>query len=222
MPSMPFLPFRVRFPARVSFAIGLRFLLHNKNSFQRTLIFTTYSTHIRHITMLPFRFVRPAMRSTVGIWTRSMARPAHSRMPLSTTLRTLSHSRILNQSAQLKVDKPELMIAFTCKKCDTRSSHVMSKQAYTSGTVLIQCPGCSNRHLIADHLKIFSDDSITIEQILAEKGESTSTNVNDLVFEDIPEKLKGLLGKHAKDAPESHKEKFVEGEEEIKKIGSKE
>lgn len=59
-----------------------------------------------------------------------------------------------SKTAQLKVDKPEMMIAFTCKKCDTRSSHVMSKQAYTSGTVLITCPGCKNRHLIADHLKV--------------------------------------------------------------------
>lgn len=59
-----------------------------------------------------------------------------------------------NKTAQLKVDKPDMMIAFTCKKCDTRSSHVMSKQAYTSGTVLITCPGCKNRHLIADHLKV--------------------------------------------------------------------
>lgn len=55
---------------------------------------------------------------------------------------------------QIKVDKPQLMIAFKCKKCDTRSSHVMSKQAYTSGTVLVTCPGCKNRHLIADHLKV--------------------------------------------------------------------
>lgn len=59
-----------------------------------------------------------------------------------------------SKTAQIKVDNPEMMIAFTCKKCDTRSSHVMSKQAYTSGTVLITCPGCKNRHLIADHLKV--------------------------------------------------------------------
>jgi len=59
-----------------------------------------------------------------------------------------------SNTAQLKVDKPEMMIAFTCKKCNTRSSHTMSKQAYTSGTVLITCPGCKSRHLIADHLKV--------------------------------------------------------------------
>ncbi|ODQ78644.1 hypothetical protein BABINDRAFT_18917, partial [Babjeviella inositovora NRRL Y-12698] len=102
---------------------------------------------------------------------------------------------------QLKVEKPSLMIAFTCKKCDTRSSHVMSKQSYTSGTVLIQCPQCKVRHLIADHLKIFSDKKITIEDILSAKGESASLTPDDLAFEDIPKKLQALIGHHAKDAP---------------------
>ncbi|CEP25015.1 Mitochondrial protein import protein ZIM17 AltName: Full=Hsp70-interacting protein in mitochondria; Flags: Precursor [Cyberlindnera jadinii] len=108
-------------------------------------------------------------------------------------------------SAKLKIDEPQMMIAFTCKKCDTRSSHVMSKQAYTKGTVLITCPGCKGRHLIADHLKIFSDDRITIQDILSAKGESVSQNTDDLVFDDIPDKLKSLIGHHAKDAPENLK-----------------
>jgi hypothetical protein len=30
----------------------------------------------------------------------------------------------------------------------------MSKQGYHHGTILITCPGCKNRHLIADHLKV--------------------------------------------------------------------
>ncbi|ODQ66753.1 zf-DNL-domain-containing protein [Nadsonia fulvescens var. elongata DSM 6958] len=67
--------------------------------------------------------------------------------------------------------KPMYKISFTCKKCNERSSHKMSHQSYHKGTVLIQCPGCKNRHLIADHLKIFSDESITIEDILRSKGE---------------------------------------------------
>ncbi|SCU93234.1 LADA_0G02014g1_1 [Lachancea dasiensis] len=108
----------------------------------------------------------------------------------------------------LKVDKPMMMIAFTCKKCETRSSHTMSKQAYTGGTVLIQCPGCKSRHLIADHLKIFSDDRLTVQDILNAKGESVSMTTEDLAFEDIPEKLRSLIGHHAKDAPEQQKQKL--------------
>ncbi|KAF2495136.1 zf-DNL-domain-containing protein [Lophium mytilinum] len=66
---------------------------------------------------------------------------------------------------------PSYDMTFTCKKCDTRSSHRISKQGYFHGTVLVTCPGCKNRHLIADHLKIFSDTSVTIEDLMREKGQ---------------------------------------------------
>ncbi|GME40790.1 Signal recognition particle [Neofusicoccum parvum] len=62
-------------------------------------------------------------------------------------------------------------MTFTCKVCTTRSSHKVSKQGYHHGTVLISCPGCKNRHLISDHLKIFSDKSTTLEDIMREKGQ---------------------------------------------------
>lgn len=79
-------------------------------------------------------------------------------------------------------------MTFTCRKCLERSSHKISKQGYHHGTILITCPGCKNRHLISDHLKvglglntasrrvtntgqIFSDKSITVEDILKEKGQ---------------------------------------------------
>lgn len=107
-----------------------------------------------------------------------------------------------------KAKQQQLMIAFTCKKCNTRSSHTMSKQAYTKGTVLIQCPGCKNRHLIADHLKIFNDHSINIEDILRAKGENVSQSTEDLVLEDIPEKLKPILTKYV---TSSGKEEKIKG-----------
>lgn len=107
-------------------------------------------------------------------------------------------------TATLKVDNPQLMIAFTCKKCDTRSSHVFSKQAYTKGSVLIQCPGCKGRHLIADNLKMFRDNNINLEDIMKAKGESVATTTDDLAFEDIPELLRKTIGHHAKDAPEEY------------------
>lgn len=65
---------------------------------------------------------------------------------------------------------PAYELTFTCKACSTRSSHRVSKQGYHHGTVLISCPGCKNRHLISDHMKIFSDKSITLEDIMRDKG----------------------------------------------------
>lgn len=61
---------------------------------------------------------------------------------------------------------PAYQLTFTCKPCGTRSTHRITKQAYHHGTSLITCPSCKNRHLISDHLKIFSDERITLEDIL--------------------------------------------------------
>ncbi|KAK9465669.1 DNL zinc finger-domain-containing protein [Lipomyces arxii] len=81
-----------------------------------------------------------------------------------------SHGREVAR-ARVPIDKPTYNISFTCKMCNTRSSHFMSHQAYHNGTVLIKCPECKNRHLIADHLKIFSDTRVTIEDIVAKDGQ---------------------------------------------------
>jgi len=56
---------------------------------------------------------------------------------------------------EAREEVPSYEMTFTCKACSTRSSHRMSKQGYHHGTILITCPGCKNRHLIADHLKVY-------------------------------------------------------------------
>lgn len=56
--------------------------------------------------------------------------------------------------AARKAQEPAYEMTFTCRKCITRSSHRVTKQAYHFGTTLITCPGCKNRHLISDHLKV--------------------------------------------------------------------
>ena len=55
-----------------------------------------------------------------------------------------------------KEEAPSYEMTFTCRVCTRRSSHRMTKQGYHHGTILITCPGCKNRHLIADHLKASS------------------------------------------------------------------
>ncbi|KAF2631699.1 zf-DNL-domain-containing protein [Macroventuria anomochaeta] len=77
------------------------------------------------------------------------------------------------QAPESRLDRdqvPSYELTFTCNVCKTRSSHRLSKQGYHKGTILISCPGCKNRHLISDHLKIFSDKSVTIEDLVKEKG----------------------------------------------------
>ncbi|KAJ3502681.1 hypothetical protein NLJ89_g8774 [Agrocybe chaxingu] len=73
---------------------------------------------------------------------------------------------------------PKLSLTFTCTvpNCGERSTHQFSRQAYEKGIVLVQCPGCKNRHLIADHLGWFKESTKdgklrTIEDLMKAKGE---------------------------------------------------
>ncbi|KAG8215055.1 DNL zinc finger-domain-containing protein [Butyriboletus roseoflavus] len=91
-------------------------------------------------------------------------------------------------SDQIQSDPPEprLAIAFTCTAdgCNHRSAHTFTKRAYERGIVLIQCPSCKNRHLIADNLGWFKDDTEdgrlkNIEDILRVRGERVQRGILD-------------------------------------------
>ncbi|KAI1659689.1 DNL zinc finger-domain-containing protein [Daldinia decipiens] len=66
---------------------------------------------------------------------------------------------------------PHYELTFTCVPCGDRSTHEISKQGYHHGSVLITCPSCRNRHVISDHLKIFGDRKMTIEDLMKERGQ---------------------------------------------------
>ncbi|KAM4059085.1 DNL zinc finger domain-containing protein [Hirsutella rhossiliensis] len=61
-------------------------------------------------------------------------------------------------------------LSFTCVPCGHRSHHNISKQGYHTGSILITCPGCRDRHVISDHLEIFGDRKITVEDLMRERG----------------------------------------------------
>ncbi|RKP25491.1 DNL zinc finger-domain-containing protein [Syncephalis pseudoplumigaleata] len=67
-----------------------------------------------------------------------------------------------------------LLLAFTCNRCGHRQARHLSRRAYYTGVVIIQCDGCKSKHLIADHLDWFRDGGITVEQLMREKGESVT------------------------------------------------
>lgn len=75
------------------------------------------------------------------------------------------------QDPNARADEPSYQLSFTCKPCLYRSSHRVTKHGYHHGTVLVTCPSCKSRHIIADHLKIFLDNSQTLEDILRQKAE---------------------------------------------------
>jgi transcription elongation factor Elf1 len=115
-------------------------------------------------------------------WYGAASVPSLSRLQFSRQLRHASGTREGAQEEQLRSQLAEgavpgtraeeaYALAFTCGVCNTRSAKKISKKAYHSGVVIVQCSHCGNRHLIADHLKWFSDESIDIESIMREKGE---------------------------------------------------
>ncbi|RUP48661.1 DNL zinc finger-domain-containing protein [Jimgerdemannia flammicorona] len=122
-------------------------------------------------------------------------------------------SESANQTHQ---HKHQILIAFTCKVCSHRTHHVMSKQAYTTGVVIIQCVECKNRHLIADHLGWFRDGSTTVEDLVKEKGEIVRKFVADGgdVMEWLPEVVEEEVGVRANARLEAEKLKNEKQEKE--------
>ncbi|KPV74187.1 uncharacterized protein RHOBADRAFT_44671 [Rhodotorula graminis WP1] len=129
---------------------------------------------------------------------QSIALPA---LRLAATRRTPRLALAPTGTPIAQIDR-RLRITFTCTAslpsptpgadptpCGHRSSHEFSKRSYDKGVVIVQCPGCNNRHLIADHLHWFHSTpspahptglpfdpsrpkrARTVEDLLREKGE---------------------------------------------------
>ena len=82
----------------------------------------------------------------------SSAPTSHLPAEVSVSTSTLEDpSRVSAPQAQthitLEPPEPKLSLEFTCtvEGCGHRSKHQFTKRSYTSGIVLVQCPGCKNR-----------------------------------------------------------------------------
>jgi len=84
-----------------------------------------------------------------------------------------------------------MVMVFTCGKCEIRAAKSFSKVAYTQGVVLVECPGCGSRHLIADHLGWFGTAG-TVEQFAAERGNTVVKRLADNTLELTPEDVAGI------------------------------
>ena len=112
----------------------------------------------------------------------SLLRAAHSiprppKQPLRVSPESEAQAQANNASeapasegARPEANPAYYQLSFTCVPCGHRSHHNVSKQGYHTGSVLITCPSCRNRHVISDHLDIFGERKVTVEDLMREKG----------------------------------------------------
>lgn len=135
----------------------------------------------------------------------------------------LSTTQRQNCSTLGKIEK-KFQLVFTCKKCSTRQSKIISYVGYTKGVVIVECEGCTSRHLIADNLGWFSDlkGKKNVEDILKEKGEIVQKDPKILVALEHFEREELLQNIEDGDRIEANEKasdalKQMKEEEEIKK-----
>eukprot|EP00291_Cryptomonas_curvata_P020474 CAMPEP_0172156350 /NCGR_PEP_ID=MMETSP1050-20130122/3148_1 /TAXON_ID=233186 /ORGANISM="Cryptomonas curvata, Strain CCAP979/52" /LENGTH=272 /DNA_ID=CAMNT_0012825381 /DNA_START=158 /DNA_END=972 /DNA_ORIENTATION=- len=76
---------------------------------------------------------------------------------------------------------PEIMMEFTCSKCETRQRKRFTRHAYEKGIVIVRCEGCEALHLIADNIGWYKDwlgQAVNVEQVLAAKGEKVENRLS--------------------------------------------
>lgn len=119
---------------------------------QQTVSLATSIRHIHHRpTFSPLQYF-PLRRATLSSFNLPSVQLQARNESNSTS--SVPSTSAAEGEATSKEQAPAYEMTFTCKVCETRSTHRISKQGYHKGTVLIACPGCKNRHLIADHLKV--------------------------------------------------------------------
>ena len=66
--------------------------------------------------------------------------------------KNLNKNRITINNEHASIVSNKFKIQYTCKKCDTRNSHSVTRMAYRKGIVIAMCKGCHSKHLLADNL----------------------------------------------------------------------
>jgi mitochondrial protein import protein ZIM17 len=116
------------------------------------------------------------------------------------TIETTAHDNNNNNNSDPAIPGSQkggkkLAIIFTCTVCNTRSAKQFTEKAYQNGVVIVQCPGCQNRHLIADNLGFFEDceedGGWNIEKAMEKMGEHVKVITNDNVMEVSVEEVYG-------------------------------
>ncbi|KAG8945633.1 hypothetical protein FRC04_000680 [Tulasnella sp. 424] len=159
----------------------------------RTAISKSAATALRRVPATPSLFARSSRLKLASPIhpSASLARSYSSSLPARLHSTTSAAQEPVKQQ-QLNIE-PRLSLTFTCAvpDCNHRSTHEFTKRAYTRGLVIIQCPSCKNRHLIADNIGWFKDSEETqggklrtVEDFVKAKGETVRRGKQLKVLQD--------------------------------------
>lgn len=77
----------------------------------------------------------------------------------------------------------KLELQYTCKVCETRNHHKVSRIAYNKGVVIATCKGCLSQHVISDNLGFTQKLDGNLEDYFKGQGsEESVARVNEDVF----------------------------------------
>jgi hypothetical protein len=110
---------------------------------------TPYSTISRTEGSLPTKQTPPGTSFTTNKYLADVAPPSSQGEPA-----IIERHVTKAFAAKFDIQRPSYQIHFTCRPCGFRSAHEISKHGYHSGSILVTCPECRNRHIICDHLKV--------------------------------------------------------------------
>lgn len=123
---------------------------------------------------------------------------------------TFRENRFVHEDANGRKElgklEEKMKLIFTCKRCNTRNSKIISKLAYNKGVIIVRCDGCKNNHLIADNLGWFGEitSRTNIEKLMALKGETVKK-----VIDDIDGYYEAIAKEEFKELPKNPKEKAM-------------
>ncbi|KAG9025377.1 hypothetical protein FS837_004944 [Tulasnella sp. UAMH 9824] len=146
----------------------------------RTVISKAATAALRRTSVTPSLAARSSRLFASPIASASLARNYSRSVPTRFHSTASAAQEPPKQQQQLNIE-PRLSLTFTCAvpDCGHRSTHEFTKRAYTRGLVIIQCPSCKNRHLIADNIGWFKDSEETqggklrtVEDFVKAKGET--------------------------------------------------
>lgn len=101
-----------------------------------------------------------------GVTTRSLD-PIERVRTFASDVRNPEEATNVPLSASEANSRKDLYMMFTCGQCETRAVRGFSRQAYENGVVIVTCPGCSSKHVVADRMGWFGEPG-SVEDFIAQ------------------------------------------------------